>query len=207
MWVFVDESGDTGLKLGKGSSDWFVLTLVIFSDAKDVNSAEQSLSSLRQTLGLKADYEFHFSHSKTSVKDAFFNQISGERFSFCSVAIEKAKLAQGDLANKKAFLKRAFELVFDETKSFLQNAKIAIDGSGSREFRRETQSLLKKYMNEDSGTKRIKKVVIEDSKKNDLIQLADMVCGAIAREIKGKPDGKRYLGVLNRQNGTIKKWP
>ena len=32
MLVFVDESGDPGMKLGAGSSDLFVLTAVLFQD-------------------------------------------------------------------------------------------------------------------------------------------------------------------------------
>ena len=32
MLVFVDESGDAGMKLGAGSSDYFVVTAVLFED-------------------------------------------------------------------------------------------------------------------------------------------------------------------------------
>jgi hypothetical protein len=30
MLVFVDESGDAGMKLGKGSSEFFIVTAVLF---------------------------------------------------------------------------------------------------------------------------------------------------------------------------------
>ena len=35
MLVFVDESGDPGMKLGLGSSEFFVLTLVIFENNEE----------------------------------------------------------------------------------------------------------------------------------------------------------------------------
>lgn len=50
MLVFVDESGDSGLKLGDGSSDFFVLTLVIFSKNEDATSADILIDSIRAVL-------------------------------------------------------------------------------------------------------------------------------------------------------------
>ncbi len=35
MLVFIDESGDTGLKIDKGSSKYFVIALVIFEDHEE----------------------------------------------------------------------------------------------------------------------------------------------------------------------------
>jgi hypothetical protein len=32
MLVFVDESGDTGLKIGRGSSEFLTITLVVFEE-------------------------------------------------------------------------------------------------------------------------------------------------------------------------------
>ncbi len=32
MLVFIDDSGDAGFKLGKGSSEFFVISAVIFDD-------------------------------------------------------------------------------------------------------------------------------------------------------------------------------
>lgn len=43
MLVFIDESGDTGLKLDKGSSKYFVITLVTFEDNEEALLCDQRI--------------------------------------------------------------------------------------------------------------------------------------------------------------------
>ena len=59
----------------------------------------------------------------------------------------------------------------------LQNASIKIDGSGDKEFKKALTSYLRKHV----GEHKIKKFKFIDSQQDSLIQLADMVVGAIAR--------------------------
>jgi len=60
MLVFIDESGDTGRKLEKGSSRYFVISLLIFDDHEEANNCDQRIRLLRKELKLSNDYEFHF---------------------------------------------------------------------------------------------------------------------------------------------------
>ncbi len=208
MLVFVDESGDTGLKLGKGSSERFVVTMVVFEDIEDAVAAETAIRQLRHELGVKKDFEFHFTESKSKHRDAFFEKLCQEQFFYFTVAINKAKVQSKGFQFKDSFYKYTCKLVFENAKPYLDNAKIVIDGSGSRDFRRSLGTYLRKHMNpKDSGSKRIRKVQLEDSKKNDLIQLADMVCGAVARSLAGKSDGKRYRKSIKHLEMRVQEWP
>jgi len=82
----------------------------------------------------------------------------------------------------------------------LQNASIKIDGSGDKEFKKALTSYLRKYV----GENKIKKFKFIDSKQDNLIQLADMVVGAIARSYsETRKDASRWLYVLKRK-GKIK---
>ena len=62
----------------------------------------------------------------------------------------------------------------------LQNAKIILDGSGDRTFRRSLSTYLKAHR--ASGA--IDSVKIADSCNEPLLQLADMCVGAIARSYR-----------------------
>jgi len=62
----------------------------------------------------------------------------------------------------------------------LQNAKIVIDGSGDREFRRNLAAALRRRMKDGV----VKDVRFKDSDADPLIQLADMCVGAIARSYR-----------------------
>ena len=117
MLVFVDESGDPGLKLDQGSSRYFIVILVLFEDPENA-------------------------------------------------------------------------------KPYLNNATVIIDGSGRKDFRRELERYLKKRINQAKGNLRyIEKVKIEDSKKNNLLQVTDMIAGAVGRSYKYKKKIVKYFAI------------
>lgn len=62
----------------------------------------------------------------------------------------------------------------------LANAHIKIDGSGNRPFQRE----MKRYLHQRLGPGKIASLKFADSRRDDLVQLADMVVGAIARSYR-----------------------
>ena len=50
MLVFVDESGDAGLKINQGSSPHFVVALVVFEDNEEATVLEQRIQLLRHLI-------------------------------------------------------------------------------------------------------------------------------------------------------------
>lgn len=187
MLVFVDEAGDTGLKLDKGSSRYFIVTLVLFEENEEAEAADTRIALLRRELGLAADFEFHFNETPERIKEAFFDATVRYSFFYFAIVINKAKLYGPGFKVKESFYKYAASLVFQNAQQYLTDATVVLDGSGSREFKRQLTSYLNRKVNEPgSGRRRIRRVKLQDSSKNNLIQLADMVCGAMARSFKGR---------------------
>lgn len=46
MIVFIDESGDAGFKIGKGSSTFFVISLIIFDDELEAEETALRIKNL-----------------------------------------------------------------------------------------------------------------------------------------------------------------
>ena len=67
--------------------------------------------------------------------------------------------------------------------------------------------LKKNLNNKDDDLPKIKTVKIEDSHKNNLIQLADMVCGAVARSYSEKSDRNIYREILKKKERSVQFWP
>lgn len=85
----------------------------------------------------------------------------------------------------------------------LHNASIKIDGSGDKEFK----NALTTYLRQRIGEHKIKKFKFTDSRKDNLIQLADMVVGAIARSYSDtRKDAYRWLDVLKRRDKIKSIW-
>ena len=58
--AFLDESGDAGGKLVRGSSVRFTVGLVVFADAREAALGRERMARPRGELGKPAGYEFHF---------------------------------------------------------------------------------------------------------------------------------------------------
>ncbi len=210
MLVFVDEAGDTGLKLDKGSSHYFIVTLVLFEENEEAEAADTRIGLLRRELGLAADFEFHFNETPECIKEAFFDAVVRYNFFYAAVVINKAKLYGPGFRFKESFYKYAASLVFQNAQQHLSDATVVFDGSGSREFKRQLKSYLSRKVNERGATPRkIRKVKLQDSKTNNLIQLADMVCGVISRSFKGKRrKGKKdFRKQIAHREIYVQFWP
>ena len=58
MLVFIDESGDAGFKLTKGSAKTFVAALVAFRDPTSATAASAVIDELSSRLKLKGESNF-----------------------------------------------------------------------------------------------------------------------------------------------------
>jgi len=210
MLVFVDEAGDTGLKLEKGSSRYFIVTLVLFDDHQEAEAADTRITLLRRELGLPADFEFHFSETPERIKEAFFEAVVPYNFFYFAIVINKKKLYGPGFRVKESFYKYASSLVLQNAQQHLTDAIVIFDGSGTREFKRQLKSYLGRKVNEPAvGVPRIRKVKLQDSRSNNLIQLADMVCGAVARSFKRRRRGGRrnFRRVIAHREMYVQFWP
>jgi hypothetical protein len=78
-------------------------------------------------------------------------------------------------------------------KLYLENANVIIDKNGDRELKKRLEQSLRANMVDAEGNCRLRKVTMEASHTNNLVQLADMICGAVGRSFTGQNDTFRTL--------------
>jgi len=194
MLVFIDESGDAGFKFDKGSSTHFVVALVLFSDKHEALKADNHISEIRKQLNLHSEFEFHFHKLRKRFCEHFFIEIKSFDFQYFGIVIDKTKIDASRFSSSQVFYNFACELVCLKAKENLFQATVVIDGKKSREFKTKLGNYLKKNVNDkDSGVFHIKKVKMQDSAKNNLLQLADMICGTIARSFKNTENYRQII--------------
>ena len=71
MIIAVDDSGDPGFKLGKGSSEYFVIAAIFFDDDLDAEEAALKIKRLRKSLHWNPLHEFKFRKSSAEIKRQF----------------------------------------------------------------------------------------------------------------------------------------
>ena len=183
MLVFVDESGDTGLKDVDGSTRYFVITLIVFETLEAAEELSRRIDLLRQELHLPARYEFHFFKTKSIIRRAFLAAASRGRFTYCALVVDKRKLSGPFFDSHDSFYRSVCEAAFTEAVPLLHEANVQFDESGSQAFRKSLASHLLRTVNrQEEGFKCIKQIGTQESKGNNLMQLADMICGAVARD-------------------------
>ena len=205
MLVFVDESGDAGMKLAGASSDLFIVTAVLFEDHDEANRCDESIGALRTELGLKQGFEFHFYKCTKRIRARFLESVAGFGFFYLAAVVEKARLRNPAFQDKESLTKYACELVFEDAKPYLENAIVVIDANGARDFRFRLAYYLRKWISGDAGRGLIKKIRTARSEGNNLIQLADMVSGAVWRAFKHQ-DGS-YRRLVSARELKIEVWP
>lgn len=209
MLVFVDESGDPGLKLDRGSSQYFIVALMLFEDPKDAEDLDLRIDLLRKELGFGPKSEFRFNSLRRDYREKFLEAISPYSFFYFGIVINKRRLFGKGFQYKSSFYKYICSLVFENAKPYLNEATVVIDGSGSKDFRRQLQKYLKDRINQEKGHSRyIKKVKVQDSNRNNLLQAADMIAGAIARSYRrDKKDSRIYRNIIRHRENFVQFWP
>ncbi|MBI4652937.1 DUF3800 domain-containing protein [Candidatus Kuenenbacteria bacterium] len=168
MLVFIDESGDTGLKIEQGLSRYFVIVLISFEENGEAIACDQRIELLKRgTKTACGGFEFKFSKLRKDQRIKFFEAVLPYTFFYYGIVINKnpQKLYGDGFKIKESFYKYACSLVFENAKPYLRDAIIIIDGSGSREFKREFKTYLRKKI----GASIVKKVKIQSSHSNNLI--------------------------------------
>ena len=195
MLVFIDESGDPGFKVSKGSSQLFAAAMVIFEASEDARITAKTIENL--ALRLRVKPEFKFSSSRRLVRDQFFSQVASCPFSIRAIVVPKAVIYSPHLRDNKEDFYRYFVkslIRFDNGR--LRNAKVVVDGSGDRLFRND----LRTYLRRETPPGCVEKLVFQNSKNDRLVQLADMCVGAIVRSYRtDRTDAARWRNLISQR--------
>jgi hypothetical protein len=199
MLVFLDDSGDPGFKVGKGSSPCFVIALVIFDDTLEAEKCAVAIKELRRNLGYGDAHEFRFNKCSKIDRLAFLARVSPFKFRIRAILMRKSRIYGRELRrSKESFYNYTIKMVLKHSFGKIRNARLKLDGHGDRSLRRELLAYLRRELPLRPGElPLIADLRFTDSGENVLIQLADMVAGALRRCADGeKDDGPAYRQTI-----------
>jgi hypothetical protein len=194
MLVFVDESGDPGFQVDRGSTPIFVAAMVIFVVRDHAMATEDVIRTTAERLRLKSEFKFNKSHER--IRDDFFRSVRQCPFTVRAIVVQKKLIYSPHLRTDKEDFYRFFvRQMLTHDAGVLDGARVVIDGSGDRAFRQ----MLERSLRRQAGS-RLKEVRFGRSDKDPLLQLADMCAGAIARSYRpDRQDCWRWRTMLRRQ--------
>lgn len=206
MLVFVDESGDSGMKQKPGSSELFIVVAVIFMENSDAERCDEWISRCCAECFRGKKREFKFNKSCDAHRRKFLGGVAQFDFLYLGFVLNKRRLWGPGFAYKESFYKYTCKLLFENAKPYLKDATVVIDASGNREFRQQLETYLKGKINTERET--LRRVRTEPSHSNNLLQLADMLCGALARSFRvDRQDRMEFRKLVKRHEVGVQFWP
>ncbi|OGK40454.1 hypothetical protein A3F34_03130 [Candidatus Roizmanbacteria bacterium RIFCSPHIGHO2_12_FULL_44_10] len=200
MLIFIDDSGDPGFKINKGASAFFVIACVIFKDELEAEKSAVALKQFRRKLKFPDTVEFKFNKSRRSIRESFLKILRPFEFDIRCIVVDKKLIRSDELINsQQSFCNYFVKLLLEHNRGTIRNAKVRLDGRGDRLFKRNITTYLRRELNQPAK-KVVKNLQLVDSKNNILIQMADMVAGAIHRSYdKEKTDASVYRKIINKK--------
>jgi hypothetical protein len=215
MPTFIDESGDTGPNPDMANCHFRLAA--VWVPSHDVAEAFRTrIREVRQSLGLRMDYEFKFSKTwyHQNYRDSFFRAAMEHEFRFAVSSIDKRKGewpgADSGLFHwasavyiasslRRTYLEAQQELVRTGSRSPLKDL-IVVDDNKDGNFLEVVKTVFRGLGAAcDPRLYLIGKVRFRGSDPDELIQLVDMVCGAYGAHVDG--DSTWYRIIASRDVG------
>ncbi|MHC1717004.1 MAG: DUF3800 domain-containing protein [Candidatus Dojkabacteria bacterium] len=201
MIIFIDESGDAGFKIKRGSSIFFVIALVIFDDELEAEKTAEKIKIFKVKLGKQLNYEIKFNNLKKSDKLGFLEVVKHCKFRVRAIVVNKENVYFTNLrTDTKNYYNFFLKQVLEHNGVTIKDAKLRLDGLSDRKFKKKMGSYLRQNLNGKIKNKVMNNLKFVDSKDSALIQLADMVAGSIRRSYQEeKYDSKIYKEIIKKR--------
>jgi len=183
--IFIDDSGDPGLKLNRMASRYFVITCVVFDDCVCAEEASATIKRLKHDLNIKQTTEFHFKSDSHKRRLQFFEGTKRINYRVRAIVVDKKHFNAPAKMDADNFYKFIIKEVLDKYKD-MKTARVYLDGGGGRNYRKRTVSYFRKSLNKTG--RKMSDFKFVDSETDNLIQLADMVAGAIRKKYNTNKD-------------------
>jgi len=176
QYFFVDESGDAGLEGQASSSSHFVVAMVQLPERAPL----KPLVELRKTLHVPSNFEFKYHQSKPLQKDRFFREVLAVEFRVRAVIVDKAQLGSkfNNLNPQALTMELIIGLTMHASELDIANEILIIDGA-TPSFCRNLRIQFSERSKREKRIRPFKNIIGGDSKREDGLQLADMIAGAI----------------------------
>lgn len=197
VYAFIDDSGDPGFKLTEGSTVSLVIACLIFENSQHVEDAANAVREFRRSLGRRDMHEFKFNRANHQERVDLCRLAARQNMFIRAIRIQKDRLYSQQLRGVKGSLYQyAIRQVLSKASGVASSLRVTLDGSGDRLYRREMSTYLRRKCNQEFDGL-IDRVKLVDSKKDQVVQLADAVAGAVRlRYDGGRPNSREPFNAL-----------
>jgi Protein of unknown function (DUF3800) len=186
-----DESGDVSFAFDKGASRYFVLAVI---GTQQPDAVRQVLASVRLGARLPERYEFSFnSLSAAKLRRRVFAALAGADFETWAVVVDKTALPDSFRVMRRMefylyFVSEALQLIPAHQR---EGATVILDEFGGAQ---KVRTELRRVLAVRGIPRQFKRILAKRSQSELLIQVADLLAGAILRrDSRGDTDAYEVI--------------
>jgi hypothetical protein len=196
MLIYLDESGDTGFKFVQGSTTHFIIALLLVADQQPLHEA---VAELKETLRLADAREFKFAKTPHANRVTFFRTIEPLDFTVRALILDKRRISSPDLHRQETFYHRLVSSLLARNADVIPGSTLLIDESAqSKRAQEDFRSYLRKALRTTRDQPKFRHIHYRRSHSDHLLQVSDMICGALnAAYGKARPE-PQYRDLLKR---------
>lgn len=173
-----DESGDVSFNFEKGASRYFVVSVIATKVPDDLRNL---LENLRINSKLTKNYEFTFRKlSSENLRQRVFTALAEADFETWAILVDKTRLVEAfkGMSGLDFYLYFVTELIRQIPPAKRAEGTLILDEFG---YPNQTKEELKRIMKARNISHGFRRISIRRSKSESLIQIADLISGAILR--------------------------
>lgn len=201
MPTFIDESGDTGFSL-QGSEVFRLCAVTVPSDS-EADAMRAEIGSARTQLKRDRKFEFKFSEASRHprVIETFLRAVTRHDFQFATVTIRKRRRERASAQSRAchiltttalaALLRPAYSKRCDSYDAGYVPETVVADNNDDPKYLATLAAAFGSLGSIDAPPRDlVGPICFEDSKREALIQLADMICGVVGQHLEDERQGK-----------------
>jgi hypothetical protein len=199
--IYIDESGSPDvLNL---APPVFVVGAVVIDSRQDLADLDQRFKNAFATIHRPEDHELKTSGLSVAKHARVLRELSLLEYQWAAACFVKAKLDSAGFADPKTFYRYAFQFLVGDLLTVAWQADLVIDENSTPEFQAQLETYLR-LQNSGLPVGRLQSIKFSPSGKSRLVQLADLVAGAVRLSVEGQ---SVPLREIEHQMISLQVWP
>lgn len=200
--IYIDESGNPDIE--DTSPAVFVVAGVVIESQQEIPGLDQRFRNAFAVIGRPEEHEFKTKGLSVAKHRRVLRELSLLDYQWAAACFDKRRLTSAGFADPKTLYRYAFQFLVGDILTIAWQADLVIDEHSSPVFQAELEGYLRRQ-NSGLPINRLGEIRFSKSSKERVVQLADLVAGAVRRHVA---DGDAQpLREIEHKMINLQHWP
>jgi hypothetical protein len=199
--IYIDESGTPDIN--DHNPPVFVVAAVVVESRQELAGLDQRFRNAFSAIGRPQEHELKTGGLSVRKHTRVLRELSLLEYQWAGACFDKANLTAAGFADPMTLYRYAFQFLIGELLTVSWQADLVLDQNSTEAVQQQLEAYLRRQ-NSGLPVSRLGSVRFSDSSKTRLVQLADLVAGAVRRYVGGE---RQPLREIEDKMISLQFWP